>query len=143
MKSVIEFLCISEDPGLIEIGECFKAKIPQSRYEYQKKGEASEKRKSKMKNRCSSLSVSVKDEDGEQYDDILLSMIKVYSECEEYFNAISHISEFSIAFFQEDDYPVSLGFSPEVLTALSSLKKPLIIDCYSVKNADEYFKKIR
>lgn len=33
MKSIIELLCISEDPGLIKIGECFKAKIPGAKCE--------------------------------------------------------------------------------------------------------------
>ena len=72
------------------------------------------------------------DEDG-QYDDILLKMIKTYLDCKEYFDSISHISDFYLDFFDDCDYSLSVEFSHEVLSLLGKLGMSLPITCHSVK----------
>ena len=135
MKSLITFLSISEDCGLIEIGDYFKKIIPNAQYKYSRKGEfetMNEAHKYKVRNRNSFLKVQIMDEDG-QYDDILLKMIKTYLDCKEYFDSISHISDFYLDFFDDCDYSLSVEFSHEVLSLLGKLGMSLPITCHSVK----------
>lgn len=133
MKSEVEFMCISEDPGLHEVGEYFLKEIKSAIVEYSKKGEYSinkKGQKSKMKNRNSCLIVTVVDEESTCYNEILLEMISIYKHFQSYFSKIEKIIDIQVNFFEHDDYTFSFEFSKEVLQQLQETGFSLPISCY-------------
>ncbi|WP_191016858.1 hypothetical protein [Treponema zioleckii] len=133
MKSEIEFMCISEDSNLPEVGEYFLKEIKSSVVEYSKKGEYSINKKglkSKMKNRNSSLIVTVIDEESNRYNEILVEMLSIYKHFQNYFSTIEKIADFQVNFYEHDGYAFSFEFSTEVLQKLEEAGFSLPVSCY-------------
>jgi hypothetical protein len=131
MKTLVEFISMSEDIRLKDQAIHFQRAMPDCTVNYLMKGEYKKYSDGKTSKIPVKRSVLTVENTSENYNRTIIDMIGVYEKLLDYFSQIRHDTFINLSFFSNDI--ISLEFNNQVLFLLNKYNFSLPISCYHSK----------
>jgi hypothetical protein len=134
MKTLIEFITMSEDAKLKDQAIHFQKIMPDCKIDYLMKGEYRKYSNGKISKFPAKNSVFTVINTDKDYNKVIIDMITVYENLSNYFDQIEHDTFINLSFFSNEMF--SLEFSSQALLLLNKHNFSLPISCYYDVNVE-------
>jgi hypothetical protein len=128
MKTLVEFISMSEDMRLKDLVAHFQKAMPDCTVNYLMKGEYKKYPGGKISKIPAKRYVLTVGNTCDDYNKTIIDMIVVYEKLLDYFSQIGHDTFINLSFFSDD--MISLEFNSQVLFLLNKYNFSLPISCY-------------